>query len=102
MLFYDESIQFKKCRSNLVMHYRHHDTGNLNKLLNRCAMVVKPGTDFLIIKMASKVGPLPSCYCMKFLISNDFVGSLSAKLESLTVGCSSTRNRIYKHTVYRR
>ena len=65
-------------------------------------MVAKHGTIFLIMKMASKVGPLPSCYCMDFLTSNDFGGRLSANPTSLTVGYSRTRTRIYKSMVYRR
>ena len=93
---------FKKYHSNLGTHYRQHDTCNLNRVRNGCAMVAKPGTIVLIMKIAYKVEPLPSCCCMIFLTSNDLEGNISAKPTSLTVGYSRTRTRIYKSTAYRR
>ena len=49
-------------------------------------MVAKTGTFVLIMKLASEVGPLSSCFCMKFLTSNDFGGRLPAKPAILKVG----------------
>ena len=46
------------------------------------------------------MGNWSSCFCMKFLTSNDFGGRLSAKSESLTVGYSRTRTQIFKITAY--
>ena len=65
-------------------------------------MVAKPGTIILIKKMASKVGPLLSCFCMEFLTSNYFGGRLSAKPAILMVGYLRTRTRIHKSTEYHR
>ena len=93
-------FKFQKGHWNLGTHYRQHDTCNLNRVRNGCAMVAKPGTIVLIMKMASKVGPLWLFCCMKFLRSNDFGGRLSAKPEILMVGYSRTRTRIYKSTAY--
>ena len=95
-------FKFKNVRSNTGTRYFQHDTWNLNRVCNGCTMVEKPGTIVLIMKMASKVGPLSLCFCMKFLTSNDFGGRLSANPSSLTVGYSRTRTRIYKSTAYRR
>ena len=102
VLFYDDYIQISKVHSKLVMRYFQHDKWNLNRVWNWCAMVAKPVTITLIIKMASEVGPLLLCCCRKFLTSNDFGGRLSAKQASLTVGYPRTRTRIYKSTVYHR
>ena len=63
-------------------------------------MVEEPGTTVFIMKMASEVGPLSSCYCMEFLKSNDFGGRISAKTSILTVEYLRTRTRIYKITAY--
>ena len=48
------------------MNYLQHDTFNLNMLRAGSAMVAKPGTIVLIMKVASKVGLLLLCCCMKF------------------------------------
>ena len=93
-------LNFKKVHSKLVTHYFQHKTCNLNRVRNGYTMVTKPGTIFLIMKMASKVGPILSCFCMKFLASNNFGGRLSAKPASLTVGYLRTRTRIYKSREY--
>ena len=63
-------------------------------------MVDKSGTIVLIMKIASKVGPFFSCCCMMSLTSNYFGERLSSKPESLTVGYSRTRTRIYKGRAY--
>ena len=102
VLLYDDYSNFKKGHSNLGTRYRQHGTCSLNRVRSGCAMVAKPGTIVLIMKMASEVGPLSLCCCMKFLISNDFGGRLSAKPASLPVRYSSTRTWIYKSTAYRR
>ena len=91
---------FKNGRSNLGTRYHQNDTFNLNRVHNVCAMVAKPGTIVLIMKMAYEVGPLSSCCCMKFLTSNDFGGRLSAKPVRLAVGYLRTRIWIYKSTEY--
>ena len=59
-------------------------------------MLAKYGTIVLIMKTASKVGPLLSCCCIFFLKSNDFVGGISSKPGSLMVGYLRTITRIYK------
>ena len=93
---------FQKYRSNFGTRYLQHDTFNFNRVQNGCTMVAKTGTIVLIMKIAYKVEPLPSCCCMIFLTSNDLEGNISAKPTSLTVGYSRTRTRIYKSTAYRR
>ena len=62
----------------------------------------KPGTIILIMEMASEVGPLLLCCCMKFLTPNDFGGRISANPVSSTDEYLRTRNRIDKIIVYRR
>ena len=49
-------FKFQKGHSNLGSRYRQHDTCNLNRVRNGCAMVVKPGTIVLLMEMASAVG----------------------------------------------
>ena len=93
---------FKKFHSNLGTRYLQYDTCNLNRVRNGGAMETKPGTIVLIMKIASEVGPLSSCCCMKFLTSNDFGGGGSANPESLTVVYLIKRTWVYKSTAYRR
>ena len=77
---------FKIFIQTLVHIIFQHDTLNLNRVHNGRAMVAKPGTIELIMKMASEVGQLLSCCCIKFLTSNDFEGRISAKPEVFMVG----------------
>ena len=63
-------------------------------------MMEKPVTIVLIMKMASVVGILSSCYCMKFLTSSDFGGRISSQPARLTVGYLRTRTGIYKSMAY--
>ena len=55
-------------------------------------MVAKPGTIFLIMKMASEVGPLSSCCCMIFLTSNDFGGGAFDQASELDGGIFEDKN----------
>ena len=55
-------LEFQKRYSNLGIRYCQHDTCNLNRARNGCAIVAKPGTIVLIMKITSEVGPLLSCF----------------------------------------
>ena len=102
VLLYDDYSNFKKGHSNLGTRYRQHGTCSLNRVRSGCAMVVKPGTFFLIMKMVSEVGTFSPCCYMRSLTPNDLGGRLSAKPASLTVRYLRTRTWIYKITAYRR